>query len=441
MPDGGLRLYLALEDSEGMLAADPTWTQIPSDLVAATGVTIDRGRQDEFNRTGTGTANTPINDISGDFDPTNPSAAYPDIIGRQGRIDLYNPVTTEWQTIFRGFTDDEQSEVAPSKILTRDAIPLVDGFDYLTRAEAAPGLAGDPPPSGAEGSDGMVFYEDGSVQVRIIQALTDAGWPSGLRRVFTGNIDVQPMVYDPGSSFLSIIQDAADAEFPDVANTYMDRLGRFCFHGRFSRFTPDDIAAQPGNDWDFHRWKAGDGAAIADDPDTAQIRELGFAQPTQFIYNVALAYPKGLKDIYLPGQVIHDLGTSIARFGVRPWSAPNLIVQAGTTTGNNAKDECKTFAQYIVDNYAAPVPRLSKIVFKSLRPDDHRAAANWELITKIDISDIIALTSTHPGGGGFGGSEFYVEGLSYLIRPLNGDYAMVTLEVNVSPVAYYNISV
>lgn len=432
MPDGGIRVYLALTGS--MLTASPTWTQIDSGVVA--GVEIARGRQDEFNRTGTGTATVRFHDTDGLFDPTNAGSPYfGNLDGRQAKIELYDPVAAAWQTIFRGFTDDGVSDARPSQVVIDHGLQLVDGFDYLTRAEAAPGISGNTPPAGSEGN---VFYEDANVDDRIIQVLADALWPSALSIVFSGNVSVQETVYDPGASYLEIIADAADAEFPDVANIYMDRIGRFHFHGRFSRFDPEGTAAgaTPGA-WDFRRWSVGDGAAILADPTTVQIRGLGYARSMQFVYNAALSYPKGIADSAIAGQVVVDT-VSRDKWGFRPWSATDLIVLQGLTSTLNANDECKSFAQYIVDNYAEPTTRVNRLVFKSLRPEDTRADANWELLTKVDISDIVELTTTHPGGGGFSAAPFFVEGVNYQITPLNGDFAMVELGLDVSPVGYYS---
>src|SRR5688572_29342848 len=102
MPDGGVRLYLAPNDP--MLDATVTWEQVDSSVIA--GVSIQRGKQDEFNRTGTGTATIRVNDTAGLFDTTNSGSVYFDELdGIQARIDLYDPVANDWETIFQGFTD------------------------------------------------------------------------------------------------------------------------------------------------------------------------------------------------------------------------------------------------------------------------------------------------------------------------------------------------
>ena len=95
-------------------------------------------------------------------------------------------------------------------------------------------------------------------QIRINQALADANWPSGLTSIFTGNVNLHETVYSPGESILTVIHDAADAEFPGVANFYVDRYGVVCFHGRLARFNPSSVASSATH-WDFHVWNLGGG--------------------------------------------------------------------------------------------------------------------------------------------------------------------------------------
>jgi hypothetical protein len=134
-----------------------------------------------------------------------------------------------------------------------------------------------PCPSGFE--DGVYYAETaGTVDDRIIEILTDVGIDSTRYLVASGNVSAKAVKYDPDESALQALRDAADAEFPFIANIYCDRHGDFAFRGRYSRFDPDDVAAEPGSTWDFTRWAVGDGAAIIADPTRAQIRSFGFGR-------------------------------------------------------------------------------------------------------------------------------------------------------------------
>jgi hypothetical protein len=208
---------------------------------------------------------------------------------------VQNPVTGVWEPQYRGVIDGYSYDfsgavnAAGEPLIVTIALECVDAFDYLAGVEMIPGLFGEVPvPAGVSG--GVVFYEDTDFQTRLIQLAADAGWPSARTQFFTGNVDVQESRYNPGDSVLEAMRDVVDAEFPFVANLFVNRYGDVCAHGRKARFDPEGTAS--GTDWNFTRWKAGDGAAVALDPDRAQIRPpLAWSRPRSRIINAALAYP------------------------------------------------------------------------------------------------------------------------------------------------------
>jgi hypothetical protein len=428
-PEG---VSLALAD--GLLEPDPAWTRIDTVLpdVRVAKWSMTTGRQSELERTDTGRASFTVNDVKGYLDHSNPSSPWYSLLdGRQAALALRNPVTDVWHTRFRGAIDDFVSDEDPSQVVTRVDVPLVDAFDYLEAVELVPGIAGFSPPSGVEGN---VFYEDAAVDDRILALLGDAAFPigafpGGLTRIFSGNVLVAETVYPPGTTALSALRDAADAEFPGVANLFVNCDGIFTFHGRLARFAPEVP------DYDIAVWYAGDGAACAADASYAQIRELGWSRPRARIVNLALAYAQTTRPADIPGQVVSDLG-SVGLYGPRAWSADNLLTEHDNLMDLGADAATKLFAEYMVANFAEPRSTVDKIVVKSLRPDDARGPATWALLCGVQISDIVHLKSTNPGGGGFD-EDFYVEGMTYDVEPLDPDYDLVTLTLSVSPRAYY----
>lgn len=441
MPDG--RVLIAFDD--GPLEPDPAWTRLDDTPNLVAEIEIHRGRQTELDITDTSTATVRLNDTQGLFDPGNTGSPYfGKMDGRQIMLQLRNPVTDEWVTQFRGFIDDWGIDLDPSQVISNIQIQCVDLFDFLGGIEMVPGLFGDRPPSPI-GSEGSVWYEDGDVQTRITQLLTDAfgGGGTGATRtaafavVFTGNIDVPETIYNPTDSLLSAIRDAADAEFPTISNVYTDKLGRFVFHGREAKFDPDTVAADAGpGAWNFTRWLAGDGAAIAIDPTRAQIRPPHtWSRPRSRIRNAFLITPKGISQKDIPGQIITD-APSIAAYGYRPYSATELLVQKGTTTGNNRNDETLLYSTLLLAHYKDPQTRVETLTFLSMRPDDPRAAANWALICGADISDMVDIAIGYPGSPGLE-ANYFIEGSDMTISPLYGDDAPdgfdnVTLTLNVS---------
>lgn len=452
MADG--RVLIAFDDTA--LAASPTWIRVDetgdigTDGVRVSGIDIRRGRQTEFDVTETSTATVTLRDRNGVFDPANSSSPYfGELDGKQIMLQLYNPVTETWVTQFRGHIEDYNYSHRGSQVVSDVTIDCVCLMDYLAGVKMIPGLFGDTVPASI--SDGTVFYEDTDFQTRVTQILTDAGLPTDRFRVFTGNVDVQETNYDPDDTVLVAIRDALDAEFPGIANGYTDKLGRFVCHGRLARFDPDNVALTTGGDWNFTRWKAGDGAAILADSTRAQIRPpLGWARGRTRIINAAIAYPRfpmrgtgggTFTEADIPGQISTD-ATSVTAYGYRSWEARDLITLAGTTTGNDAKTETGLYAQYYTANYAAPQTRIEALTFKSINPNDDRASASWALLAGCDVSDIINLRHDYPGGVGLNdsgdGIDFYVEGSDMSIRPAGLETVdMVELTVNVSPAAYY----
>jgi hypothetical protein len=156
----------------------PGW-RLPDQFVA--GYDTSNGKQTLISQTDTGTATVYINDHElGLFDPRNSSSPYfGKLDGRQILLQLYNPVTTIWESQFQGWIDEasydiDGSAVNPAGEPVNASIQLncVDVFDFLNGFGLTPGLAGDMPPAGYE--DG-VYYSEGHVDDRQIEILTDVG--------------------------------------------------------------------------------------------------------------------------------------------------------------------------------------------------------------------------------------------------------------------------
>lgn len=415
--------------SDGPLVAEPTWTRLDTTDNLISGYQIRRGRQDEFSRTGTGTATVTANDREGVFDPT----LSPDFDSKQVALALHNPVADTWKTIFRGLVDDCQNVMDPSQLVSRVTLPLVDGLDYLAGHELRVGVNGDFFGLGV-GNCTYAATPSDTVDVRIKQVLVESGWPStgfvpDLASIFTGNVRLQETVYAPGTSALTVIDECADAEFPGFANRYVSKEGLFTFHGRLARFDPF------GDSYGIQTWKVGDGAAIAGDANYAQLRGLSFSRPRSSLINSCLITPQGVAEADIPTMQVEDAG-SISTYGVHSFSAENLRILNSALSGNNAKDECLLYSNFFVSTYNEPRTRVNQIVIRSLDPSDSRAATVWSLMCNVEISDIIHLNTTHPGGGGFD-DDFFVEGISYDVQPLQPDFANVTLTLDVTPRTYY----
>lgn len=417
--------------SGSVLTVSPTWSRLDTLTncrVAA--INIERGRSDEFERTDTGHCTVLVNDFSNAIDITT-------LDDKPLAIAIRHPIDDEWWPLFRGTVDEVRSEYDQSEKVNRITIEGVDALDYLAGIQMLAGSAGFA--NAAANRQGYIFYEDtaGTVDDRIIALLDDAGWPALLRSIFTGNVSVQESVYSPGDSFLAAIMEACDAEFPTVANFYIDRRGIAQFHGRFARFDPDTVSATASN-WIFTRWTAGDDAAVHTTPTRARlVPPFSVVRSHAMVRNHALAYPQNIDRLDLSAFLVEG-GSGIPR----SWSAENLIIKAGITTGNTAKEEALLYAQYIVDNYASLRNRVPQATIMSQAPNSLYGPATWDALCGWELSDALDLDIT-TGTAGVD-EEYYIEGLHIDITPLGGDldthYPNITMTADLTPTAYWTTS-
>jgi hypothetical protein len=436
------------------LEPDPTWTRIDTlDGCRVRDWQIDRGRPDEFSKTGTGTATVHIVDRAGLFDPTG-SGTYTGNVkpGKQAAISLYNPASDTWHTLFRGFVEAWAYQLDQTRQYMELELQLVDGFAVLEQAVLQVGVDGILPLP-AEIAKGNIGYglTEGTMSDRIYAILGTAGlgnlkWPEELAvpgvDVFSGNVRLGPKAYGPGTSALDALWDAADGEFPGVANMWIggpSAPGHLIFHGRQARFRPD-VA-----EYNISRWTVADPSAWGE-PMAVPIAELEWSLGNDNLYNAASATPQGIvqddgtwrmldpeKDD-VAGQYVKD-DASIGLYGLRSITFDQLQTVEGIATGNDALVETKLFATYYFSNYNDPQPRISKLTFKTRRPGDVLGSHLWQFMCNVDISDLLTVKTQHPGGGGFD-AEFYVEGIHYTGQPGNPDIPIIVeLSLDVSPQA------
>jgi hypothetical protein len=446
MPDPTGRFLIAFDDPT--LEPSPAWTRIDSHPHLVTSYTIDRGRQYELDRTDTGRATVQVADPTGILDPTNPFGPFWDDTLHdtkirpllQATLGRWNPVTETWHTRYRGFIEEMDYDFDPSQQVNRLTVTLVDIFEILSAIEMVPGSFGDTPP---EGSEGQIFFDNAQMGDRMKAVLDDAGIPPAFYVVFTGNVWLFETTFSPAESAMDVIQQAADAEFPGVSNVYTDRLGRLVAHGRLAKFDPAGVLAGDGvpDVWDWHHWQAGDGEAVNADPaNWAQLRQFAFNRGLSKIINQALATPINIADEDVAAQTVQDTD-SIALYGIRSWSAQNLLTQRGILpvgTGTTALEETRYFATYYVDNMATPKNRVTTCGFRTMAPYQVGAAETWRLLSLVDISDQVDITVGSPGGGGFILEPYYVEGIHEQVQPLGETYDDVTLTLDLSPKAFYD---
>jgi hypothetical protein len=388
--------------------------------------------------------------------------------GKQAAVSLFNPVNETWHTLYRGYIEAWHYRLGALRDHMELELQLVDGFAILSRAELRVGIDG-VLPLPEEFAKGNIGYgeTEGFTTDRIEAILGDVGWPVALSTpwhdvapgeipdLFSSNTRVGPKVYGPGTGALDALWDAADAEFPGVSNMWMGgprASGHLIFRGRQARFRPD--VAQYG----IARYTVGDPSVWTVDDDAVPIAELEWSSGVDNLFNACSATPQGVNtgddwrqlnpdppnNDNVAGQYVKagDPGLtagpgydpdSIEKYGLRSLTFDQLQTVEGKHTGNNSMQETKLFAKYYVENYSAPAPRISRLVFKSRHTTDVHGSKLWEFMCNCEISDLLTLKTEHGGGGGFD-NDFYVEGIHYVGRPGNPDIpAIVELSLDVSP--------
>lgn len=428
---------------QAALTASPTWTRIddPATLSVSEWQT-NRGRAYILDKTDTGTASVTFTDLKGTLDPTNADGPFfPMDPNCPFAIALYNPVTETWHTVFTGLIQNTEITVDLSEIFSTGTLTAADLFSILAIAEIPPGVdfAAADDGSNTANEIGDTTYAQQAVNDRLLTILADAGITDPAFIDFTsGNVQVQACVEPPGTKVLQALQDTADAEFPGVANLYVSTDGKITFRGRLARFDPSSYSA--------HTWLCGDVAAVAAGGDGwCLMSGLTFDRDVEKVINGALFSPEGIADIDLADQleVADDGGASIEQFGPRTLTGADLLTAGGEGDDtNDANQETQLYGEYYVSNYNLAQNRVSQITFRWLSPEDPRAAALWNLLCNVEIGDVVEITTTHPGGGGFVSEPFFVEGIAYDAKPLGRpdipDMVDITLTLDLSSKAYFN---
>lgn len=358
------------------------------------------------------------------------------MIGQTGVVSLVNP----WGgggPVFTGTVDDISYDLHHSQQYTTVQITLVDALDYFAGIELVPGgdFGESPVPAGVD--EGNVFYEQEIVGNfmgvgRIRRLVTIESGFGGPTELFSGNVQLKDKIYAPGTSMLEAIDDCCDAEWPGLANRFVQRDGTFTFHGRLARQNPEDVQ------YHITQWAIGDRAACAADGHTGRgrVAEFGAGTSASRIINAAFATPRNIADEDIEGQIVIDAG-SIATYGRKAWSAENLETHYDELNDLEDLDATRLFAEAIVNAYKVPRVQIDRCVLKSRATYWRDSEATWDLLCNAEISDLVDAKVSNPGIAV--DDEFFIEGVGYEITPLNGTFAKVEMSLNLSPRSYWEV--
>lgn len=422
-------------------ALSPTYDRLDQnqhDDVFITEVRIRRGRTYVTDQNNAGTIEVDFTDASGALDISNLVGPYwPLDTNSPIAFGLYNPNAASYHCIFRGNVKSMPTEAHVSERWIEGVIMGADYFEQLANSELPAGYdfnvdtatASSAVPRGTYSfGDTVLAAQD--VQSRIKALLAYAEVNPSMTNIFSGNVNVQEVIEPVGTHVLEPIQAAADAEGPTVNNVYCDRFGVVTFKGRESRFHPENVS------YNITTWHTGDELAVAGDSSFATIAAIKYDKDITKIINDGLITPDGVADVTIPTLEVAD-STSITQYGLRNYTGQNNITAGGITDGLDADQECHTHNTYLVDNYKNPQVRIAQLTFRNPKVGAANAAAQWNLLCNIDLGDIVVVTTTFPGGGGFAVQELFVEGITYTIKPLRHNECLVELVLDLSSKNYY----
>ncbi len=446
-PDPTVPHGIVVALADGPLAPSPTWTRLDDPTQDAQTWRVQSwstktGRNVELDRTDPGSATIVISDRDGSFDLTNPSGLQASGLapGRQAGITIHDPVDDSWHWRFRGFVVSIDVDLYTNTKSSTVTITLADALDWLNRVEMSPESFGDPVPPDTEGD---IYYPETSGALEVTQRMHDVldtiGWPDELRRLFTGNVQLQATVYARRDQASTPIEDAADAEFPDVANFYAAKDGMLTFHGRLARFDPetyqasDDLSRASGTSICF--WSVVSGDITVDYPNVALIHELSYRMSRDDLINDALALPKDVAETDVPGNRVEDT-VSQASYGFNSITFPDLLTLA--TPAIDTVAEVKKFGQYYVDNYSTPRVRITRLGFTTRLASEPFGPGHWAFLCGVDIGDVITVTTHHFDGSMGFAEDYFVEGIQMEVTPGRPEYDLINVTLDVSPRAFYD---
>jgi hypothetical protein len=284
------------------------------------------------------------------------------------------------------------------------------------------------------------------------------GYPTDPTALYSGNVNLLSAVYNAQTSLLTAIMDAANAESGGIANNvFMDKQGNVAFRGRGPRFLPQDYESgspDPPN-YPLSFWVVGDLGASQVVSGCVPYHDIEWNVDDTKLINAAQVYPGGINNAaIINAQLVTETsypppgGTnSILKYGPRTLSVPDLYTAGSpSSTGNpflnpasqTALEETLLFAQSFVDNFATPVPIISKLTFQTIVPGVDHGNDWWNFVTGVEIGDVLTVYLTNPGGGGFSKDtdgftvdQFIVEGIHYSVT-VGGQYPQITLSLDVS---------
>jgi hypothetical protein len=448
--------------NQGPLQEPVTWTRIDNiDGLLIESITIDRGRPTERDKCSPAQVSIKGIDRAGVLDGTNELSEIGALmeVAMPVAISVWNPITSTWKWRFRGnlsdclLTFDVSERWWEFEITCTDMLDLINDEEFIP--DSSTSSSGGPGNAVPFESQGDCYYTGQHVDDRLLAVLADAStafggsgaiWPSDLLEIASGNVFVQGRVYSARTSLLQVIDEACDAEYPFASNRYITKDGSFRFSGRMYRFNPSAYLASSDETRRagarLVNWQVADNTMAPGIPSAAVPQTMAFGFDKDELINTCLVTPVGISraDV-VAGTCFTADDLSVAKHGVRTsgMSLENLII-GDADDHNTFVQEAASFSDSITQNYKDQCWYCNELNFttpsKGATADVQ--AATHAFLTGVELSDLVSITTSHPGGGGFVSSysftdpDHWVESLHEEYTALQGDEWMCKMKVTLS---------
>jgi hypothetical protein len=298
-------------------------------------VTTRRGKSEALDRIDAGLSSITLNNTDRLFDPLYEEGLfYTQLVPRREvRIKAND------EPVFFGFVEDFDLDYQPGNRATV-RIDLADAFGALANAR----IDELDPPSELAGA-----------RINRVLDLPEVNWPVPLREIDTGNTLMLDTSAD-GASVLEYLQTVTDSEFGTL---FISKDGDIVFKERNSATTAPDLV-------------------FSDDPTPSDSTKIPFSA-VRAIYGSENLYTRVIlanTDIF-PEEVIVENETSSQLYGVRTYSATNLLVQE--------PDELADLANLLLVTYQEPLYRFESVTVVIDKLDETQTQS----VLDLEIGDIV----------------------------------------------------
>lgn len=337
-------------------------------FIRGQGITIKRGRSDEFTTFQSGSCTFELKNNDREFDPSNGASPYAAIL-KPGRLVIvivdYDNTT---EVLFTGYIDGWPRNWTKSTGTVR--ITAHDAISVLARTQTSPSLGGlvlDHPDDGKLDRgrlSGDLPQQTSGERILSLLQLGGFGATAELLQIDAGLTEV--MAVEPSGNILGLIQAAETAE---AGFFFVSRAGRLTFLDRHARFQEPRVA---------------DVQAVFTD---SQYADLEVDHDLTQVWNdVTFTRPDGADQRVVDDDSVHDYGYISMRKDI-----PTV-----------SDGETQARAEFYVDRYAQPQDRPAPIVISPRRDMDalFGRVLRRELLDRIQVQRTplgVAPTTTFTG--------------------------------------------